>query len=449
MPAVPRRLLRAAAALCFVLLAPADPEVRASDEDALSLSAEAGIAGLARAGRWLPIHIAVENGGRDVAGEIVVHAGSAVATRDISLPAPSRKHVEMYVRVPGAEIDRITVRLRSAGSELAAREVRVEVVPDDRPLSICVSVPSEDAGAATCDRTISPAGLPRSWRGLDAVDRLVWPAGREMHGVDGEQRVAIERWSRLREDHAYVAPAVRMPRATASSAPTIVLSAYAALMLTVVAVSGLLARRPWRVYAALALVVTAGVAAALGHGRAGPGSELHVVDSTVVRTGERWPGAFVTSRGSVRLPAFAEYELVAASGDVVLQPRDSAGGAVRSLEDGTGIVRGSFGKDARVEFDAEGYVDGEFLTAARTSGAMRVTNVSPYALRDCEMPAGMTPRTVARVAAGATFALGGAPEYEGAVLTCAVEGMPSALKAVRHRVRHDGAAALSYALDGR
>jgi hypothetical protein len=300
---------------------------------------------------------------------------------------------------------------------------------------------------AECAATIRPEDLPRSWRGLDAIDRLAWMGGRTPPaGANDDQRLAIARWRRLRQDVAFVAPAVRAPEAQSSSSRHVLLIAYPAALIAIALVLAPLGRHVWRVYATLGVVIAAGVAAALADGRIGPGSAIDIVEAVVIRTGEGWPGALVSTRGTVRVPAFGPMELRAASEDIVLHVRGGAPGeAVRQLEDGTSVLGGRFAKGARIEYEGEGFIENGFLEVARADGTIRLTNRSGSMLSDCTVPPGLSPQKIARFAEGTTIELRGAPRYEGPELTCTVMAPAPSLTAAG-RVERRAAAMLSFAL---
>ena len=65
------------------------------------------------------------------------------------------------------------------------------------PVTLCVASTDGSTPDTSCTATTTPALLPRSARGYEAIDRLVWPAGERRLSI--EQRLALERWQSFRQ----------------------------------------------------------------------------------------------------------------------------------------------------------------------------------------------------------------------------------------------------------
>ena len=99
--------------------------------DAATVTAEAGLGGLSRPGRWTPVRVAVHAANADISGEIILDWGNARAHRAITLSSGSHKEFELYIRTPDVR-EAITVRLWSNGREIASVDAPVRVArPED------------------------------------------------------------------------------------------------------------------------------------------------------------------------------------------------------------------------------------------------------------------------------------------------------------------------------
>ena len=413
-------------------------------DDRITLAAEAGLGGNARAGRWTPVRIAIENSGRDIDGEIVITAGSARLVRQLSLPAPSRKRLEHYIRLPSADIDRIRVALVIGGREIQAVETAVRVLSGDGSFVLCIA-PLGNQPAATCTASIAPAALPLSWRGYDAVDDLDRSAV-----VDGAlnlvQKLAITRWRIHRTREFTAAPASRPIEAPllASQIRRLIV-VYAAAFPILVLTSRRLGRSPRLFYAAVILVIAAGSVAATAQGRIGEGAAIVLADSTILSAAEGTDDAFFSTRGVAVFPSFDSFELRPGFDDGVAEARrDSA--PLQFAEDGISTLSGLFGKGQRVGFDLEGFSPMPTLTIARSGDIVRITNATSDDLANCELPHGFEPRDIPLLRAGE--AVTARTSAQSGAVTCRLFRLPSTLRSSTNHVRHTGSALLVYELSG-
>jgi hypothetical protein len=432
---------RLVAAACLM----ASTTAAVAADDRVTLVAHAGLDTRARAGRWTPVVVTIENSGTDITADLVVEAGRVRVVRALALPAPSRKRLEQYVRVPSADLDRIHVALVVSGREVHAVDAPVRIVPDDARFVLCVQPGGSTQPEPSCTATVDGATLPVSWRGYDALDDLRWPAG-ERPRLDEDRTAAIEQWKIRRAHELVVAPAagsLEPPPSRAQVRSLIVV--YAGLFLLVTACAQALGRSPWVLYGSLIALVIAGSAATMAQGRIGEGAAILVSDSTVVRAAEALDGAFLSTRGIATFPAFGSFELRPEFSDgIVTGKRESA--PAQFAEDGGSLLGGVFGKGQRISFDLEGFSRIATLGIERSADAMRITNLATVDLTDCELPAGFVPGRIPLLRAGSALSISGSSADENAAVTCRLGQAPPTLRSNRDRVEHTGTAVLVYAL---
>lgn len=412
---------------------------------AVTLTADAGLDGTIRPGRLTRVRIAVENSDREIAGTLVVVAGARTVARALTLPAPSRKRIELYIRVPSADIDRIHVAFVAAGREVSAVDAAVRFAPDESPFVLC-EVSSHLAGSdSPCTSTLDASSLPDSWRGYDAVDKLVL-SPMAARSLTANQGIAINRWTLLRMNQLSAGLAAQPPSpGRFLTSMRMLIAAYAALFLLVVTGARVLGRRSLSIYAVVISIVACGSAAAIAQGRIGPGAAVLITDSTIVRSAEDIDDSLVSSRGVARFPAFGSFELGPALDDGVVTMRQE-----RPIEtfadDGESILAGVFGRNQRVEFDLEGFSGLPTVKVVRSGDTTRIVNMASTDLTDCELPSGLSPRRVVLLRAGESVGVRGSPDAEGSAFTCRFQVAPPTLRGRRGRVEHQGSAVLVYGL---
>jgi hypothetical protein len=414
-------------------------------EDRVTLAARVGLDGRARAGRWTPVLVTIENSGTDITGDLVVDAGRVRVVRALALPAPSRKRIEQYVRVPSADLDRIHIALIVAGREIRAMDVPVRIAPDDARFVLCVQQGGSDPPKPSCTATVDRATLPVSWRGYDALDDLEWPAT-ERPGLDEDQTAAIEQWKIRRAHELVVAPAagtLEAPRFRSQVRSLIVV--YAGLFLLITAGAQMLDRSAWVLYGSLIALVIAGSAATMAQGRIGEEAAILVADFTVIRASEAGDGAYLSTRGIAAFPAFGPFELRPDFADGIVTGRGEPA-PERFAEDGGSVLGGVFGKGQRIGFDLEGFWRLATLGIERSADAIRITNLGAADLTDCELPAGFVPGRIPLLRAGSALSVGGSSADENGVVSCRLSLAPPTLRSNGHRVEHTGTAVLVYTL---
>ncbi|MDO9301174.1 MAG: hypothetical protein Q7T89_07315, partial [Anaerolineales bacterium] len=95
-------------AMLCALFSPLDMarEVHAQTQEAITITAQAGLDGFCKADEWLPVHVTVENTGAGVNARVQTSyknslGGQTVNGADISLPSTSRKEFFLYVTPQG------------------------------------------------------------------------------------------------------------------------------------------------------------------------------------------------------------------------------------------------------------------------------------------------------------------------------------------------------------
>jgi hypothetical protein len=431
---------------CLLLLAALSaPHAAAQD---LTLTATAGLDGLGRPRRWAPVHVTVDNRGTDVSGTLVVEWGTTRLTQAVAVPAPSRRDFELYIRSDDAR-DVIVVRLESSGRVVSTTEVPVRLAGIDERLTACVGSPSSTGSESVeCSLALSPAALPRSWRGYDAVDRVeVGPGSLD---VAGERRNALELWRRVRqvEDAGNAAPASGLvPPATVPADRV-----RTTLALYVVAISGIgfgvirrRSRRGLLRYALIGGVVIAGSAAAMATGGSTPVTIRH---ATVVQQFDGAPGAILQSRPMAEFPASGDYAIRPSLSDTAF---DSRRGREDPLEqqfdvEGYPLVSGRYGLGGTQAFSIEAAGDVRVLDVVREQGTTRVVNVSAYELRDCEFPSGFPERSLGSFPPGAHVETTQPITGSDPVVACRFSGVPLDFTETSRPVVTDGTTIAVYHL---
>lgn len=414
-------------------------------DDGVTLVARAGFDTWARAGRWTPVLVTIENSGTDITGDLVIDAGHVRVVRALVLPAPSRKRIEQYVRVPSADLDRIHIALVVAGREMRAVDAPIRVIPDETRFVLCVGPVGTNQPEPSCTATVDRATLPVSWRGYDALDDLEWSAGEEPV-LNEDQTAAIGQWKIRRAHELVIAPAAESlapPRALAQVRSLI--AVYAGLFLLVTACARALGRSPVLFYGSLAALVSAGSAATLAQGRIGEGASIVVTDATVIRATEALDGAFLSTRGIATFPAFGAFELRPEFADGVVTIRRESVPA-RFADDGGSVLGGVFGKGQGIGFDLEGFSRLPTLAIERSAGAMRITSLAAADLTDCELPTGLLPGRIPLLRAGSALSVSDSSVTGNGTITCRLRGAPPTLRSNRDRVEHNGTAVLVYTL---
>lgn len=391
-----RRTL-AAALVAGVLVCSVHP---VSADQGLRLEAQAGLGGLGRPGRWVPVRIQIDNADRDLSGELLVEWGDARLHRAVDIAAPSRSEVEVYVRTTDVR-GSMAVSLISHGERIAGAAVPIRMAADDQPLTVCVGGAVLESNAQACTVIVPPETLPRSMRGYDAADEVRWEAGPQL--LIPEQRAALRRW---RAYHAVesqnllsLAPRALWNGTADAAIPRSIALAVAVEMATLVVACWLWARSrgpALRAYATLAGAVVVGTTVSMAAGRGGPGSTVIVRHASTVQ--QVADGSLVSMRGTIEYPAYDNYAVRVESADGALTRRRGTRSEQWSDSGGRPVLRGVQGRGYGEEVDVEAAVASAPFAVTSLGTTVRVTNVSGATLTDCRFPDGFSRAEVGTLA---------------------------------------------------
>lgn len=370
-----------------------------------TFTAEAGLGGHARAGRWMPVTVILD-AAASTSGQLTAEWGGAVARRALDIPAGARRAVTLLLRTgdPRARVD-VTFTDGDGRTTLSAP---VTVDADDTALVACV-----DGGTGTpCTVSIAAGSAPRDWRVWDAADQIHTPSSA---ALDDAQRQAIARWAGRHQGDAHFGSPVDVD-ALAAQVPARRVAPWLLLAVALpLAGPSVMRRRPrWRAPVQLAAI---GVAAlgALGAGRIGPAATLrhatvvHAFAGTDATIAEARLALDVTRDGRLRATLQSPGGWLEAPGP----------GRTPQILDGDGhpFVDLDARLGASYRLDAE--YPGPPSPVRVTSGADRVVieNTSAGPLSACTFPDSLDARGVTTVDAASTATFSGAP-LPGDVIRC-------------------------------
>lgn len=375
-----------------------------------TLDAAAGLGGLAKAGRWTPLTVTLASDGDAIAGDLVVAWGDTRLSRAVTLTPGARKTFELYLRTtdPRGAID---VRLQSAGRDLAAASVPVRVLGVDDRVTVCVAADAASSVDSTaCMATVLARSLPRSPRGYEVADDLVWP-GRHS-GITTEQDAALRAWRSLEALDASGAlgatPQVSrplVPRGLPTTLAPVVAGIFLAYLSALLICAGLLRSRRARLswMAAGVTVITAGACAAIGAiGQVGAVRAVHVHHVTLLQQLPDTQASVLTVRAIAEFPAFDRFALRLPVADGTLETPSARGPARAALDaDGFPVVTGVFGVAGRQSFAGEALVDARPLAIDDRGATVTIENRSGHPLRNCRLGRGLAAAVSGTLAPGA------------------------------------------------
>lgn len=390
-----RRAQRPLAALLMTILATAAAAAPVHAGARADLSVQAGLNGIVRPGRWVPVTVTVTTGPSDITGRLIVEWGSARAFREVSLAAPSTRRFEFFLRT-GDVRDRIGVRLEAAGATPALADTAVTVIDAEDVVTLCIG---DAQSGSRCTLTLPAADVPTSYRALDGVDAIV---GRD--SATGRSREVIQRWAALRrlEITGNSAPAAgALPSTGAAPHPASRGLWYAAAMLLLGGATPLWRRRPLTAYAVLVSTVGAGVAIALMLGTRMPVTIRH---ASVAESFVGVSGSAVSTHVAIALPG-TPGTLTVADPEATAPDRSITGDVDDERFDESGALvlarGGRLGQTVGTRIAA--WTPSNVLAGTATPSGVRVTNVSSEPLSDCLLPAGFSPARVDTLAAGSSI----------------------------------------------
>ena len=423
-----RACLRVIAACC-ALLGAAAPIYAA---DGLALTASAGLGGLARPGRWVPVRVTVDARRSDVAADLVVTWGQAQVRRPVTLAAPSRKSFVLYIRT-GDVRDSMLVRLQDHGLVLASAAAPVHLVDVDDQITLCIDEP-----AADCTTTVAAATLGNLPREFDVADEVRLA---DVQHLAPDQRDALLAWREARrlENTVDNAPALGTVPAAASPASHVWRLMLAYLLL--IGAGLLVARRfrtmPLLVYPAVGAAVIIGSTAAIAAGRLSP---VLVHHATLVEQFVGTPLASISSRGVAEFPGGAPGTLTWPTVDGAVEVTDTDTANVPDSDDAAGApgVGSTDTVGATRSFHLEGFAPVRGLDVSRAGAAIRVTNVSGMTLEHCTWPAGFDRAAPASLPPAGFAETTGPLASEDPVVSCVAQALPIPVRHDRADVAADG-----------
>ncbi|HVL70180.1 MAG TPA: hypothetical protein VM364_23165 [Vicinamibacterales bacterium] len=430
-----------ACAIALVVLAGAPGRVSAQE---VSLRVTAGLDGTARAGRWVPVAVTIENRGTPVSGRLVATLDGREAVRELHLAAPARERVEMHLRAPDAPDAVVQVRFLPGHVQQSAP---LRIVSWDTPFTLCVSAAGLTPVQESCTATIDATAVPAHWQGLDAADALVWAAG-AAGGLTPAQHRAAARLQAMRAWNAStaMAPARPLLPTQEGARPAAGLLALLAGSLAAVALAGRrLGRRPAAVYAALLAAITLGGAGILADGRLGDSAALDLRETVLIRGGAGSAEADISARGLVRFPAAGTFALeTTAVDDAELTVKGAATTTASAAQVDEGAsAQVSAAKHGAIQYEVEGFLPlGPVAVTRGAGGLLTLENRTGFPLRGCSGSTGVTIAGAPDVAAEGTLSLSVAPDADDPTVTCGTDAWTPTLRSPGRRVRHRTAALL-------
>lgn len=455
MPARRDSMTRAAVLAGAIMMMASSAIAAPAPDGGVTLKAGAGIGGVSKPGRWTPVRVSATAGAESIDGDITIEWGAASLRRPIVLAPGSSKQFEFYLQtmeVGGS----VSAKLVANGRDLAAAAAEIRALRANEPFTLCVTVPGGGgtASAGECTTTTTLETLPRSPRGYDAADRLVWLSGDETL-LTPEQRTGLRRWRALRalEDHGDLAAAQRprsiMPSLSRQNRTGLSLRIWMTAYLTaLLGVSYIVAARRARAligYTTVGLLVALGTSAALASGRRGSDASVVVHHATLVHQLADGSGSIIEMRGAAAYPAFDFFEVRAVLADAAFESEARASARTQQIIDAEGypVIVGTFGLGGRQAFSLYGISDFRPLTVTRADSVTRVANVSSQDLHECRFPDAAADRAPATLAAGAMMEAELPADIVGPVITCLMAQPPVAFAETRRSVVTKGRAVIA------
>jgi len=361
-----------------------------------SLNATAGVGGVARAGRWLPVAVTITSADAPLGGEVSATWGETTATREVVLAAQSRTRVELYLRAADPR-DSIHIALRRTAADPVTRELPVQLLPIDVDAALCIGHGADTSGTTPCAASIEAVDLPRSPRAFDVFDRVVWNGPRAE--ADAQQRSAIEAWAHTRDLVTSGAmsqaprprPVADTPMLPQPTAVTLVAGGLGYIVLLTAAIQASASRgRPILFCGAIVGVSLLGALAATLTGHGGPAAAVLIEHATTAYQLDVHT-SLVTSRAQARFPARSRYEIPAAF-DGALIVDDYPRRLARANAAGQPTLAGTYALGTSQGFEAEGTLAFTPFSVDRNGDAVRVRNVSGETLRACRLTDGYRSR---------------------------------------------------------
>lgn len=419
-----------------------------------TLTATAGLGGMVRASRWTPVRVSLTTTDPATVGDLELVWGAATIRRRLVLESAGTRRMDFHIRTPDVE-PHLRVRFLPPSGAPASIEVPVHVVRDDERIEVCV-VPEQTelpAGSA-CMLTATPADLPVSLRGYEAVDAVRWPVGRV--GLAPAQGAALAQWETLKGLDATGAlsltPQAQRPtvdRGLPSSMArgfVVVSLAYCALLWLMGTACARWGLRAGSLSLGIAAAVAVACAAVLSLGHVGPQRAVVVHHRSVL---QQVPGSEAAILSMRAVAEFAGRDTVALRlpvADAAIEPPTVEGRTETTVDsDGFPTLTGTARLAERRSFGIEAVVPLRFLTLEANPGGVRITNRSPHRMEACRLASGLRPAVVDALAPGDSIeaaweapVAGELPDVLGPFVTCSLDGAAVSLSDARRPVEMRG-----------
>jgi len=397
--------------------------------DAPRLTADAGLDGVGRPGRWLPVRVTIDARAEDVDGDLVVEWGRARVRRGVVVPAPSRREFDLYIRT-GDVRDIVTVRLEQNGRVTSRVTLPVRVVGVDEQVALTVR-----------------GRRPGSWRGYDTADTVDFESGAP--APTDSDRDALALWRALRHagDVDRALPAAEPVPAASSPASHVQMTA-AGYTLAIAAASllfGFGRSRIRIVYPAVALVIVAGSVAASTTGRS---RAIVVRHRSIAEQFEGAPTTMVSMRATAQYPADGEFSVRADTRDGAFDALPSRAANDETLLDAEGRPRldRRAGLGSTDSFTLEATTSFRAFDVTRDGPRTRIANVTTSVLDRCEFPAGFSTAAADHLAPGEFVESAGAITDADPIVSCRFDGAPLGMSDPHYAVTTRGSTLVVYHL---
>lgn len=398
--------------------------------DAAVLTAEAGLDGVGRPGRWLPVRVTIDARTDDVDGDLIADWGRARVRRAVVLAAPSRRTVDLYLRT-GDVRDEVVVRLEDHGREVARLVVPLRIAGvDQRTVA-----------------TVSAGHRPSSWRGYDVADEVTFESGEPPAGSSESNALSLWRGLRRAGDIDRALPAAEPVgnARTAVSYAGVTALLYVSALGAAAFLFGPSRSRALLAYGTVGALILAGATAAWATGRS---SAVVIRQQGVAEQFEGAAQTLLSMRATAQFPADGAFVLRAQTADGVI---DRVSGPfeddTRLDADGrpTIAVRAAIGSTASFTVDAVSEFRAFSLT--RDGSMARITNATGATLDRCEFPADVV-APPARLEPGQSVDVPGAWRDADPILACRLSGSPLEFSETHHAVTTIGATLVVYHFAG-
>jgi hypothetical protein len=432
MPKVFRTLVAVAVTWVVSTAPPAAAQSDGGDAAARAtrVAAVAGLGGIAKAGRWLPVWVDIDHtGDSPVRARVRVSWGTAVVERDLELGSSGRRELEMYIRSADVETA-VAVRLETDRGRVDV-EAPVTILPVGEPVTLCIVQQGAPASTSQCSITATADRLPRSPRGYDAINAIAWPAGPAM--LAAPQREAVAQWQALRalEDAGDLGltpqptrPVLRRGLPAATGTTMFAGSVMYVGMLVLLAIAAVQRRLTLgRLAACAAAAIVAAAGGALLLGTMGPASGVRVHHATLLQQIPGTTASLMTTRAIAEFPSPGAFQvgLPVADSMIAVSARDGTSAQYFDVS-GYPALRGTFGLGARQAFAAESLTNVQPIAVAISGGQARLTNVSRWPLRDCRFAADVfSPAAAGMLEPGASISRVLTGDILGPLATCTMD----------------------------